>query len=165
MKNIMSGFRVTGVYPFDRNAISLPGEQKPAFDSDEVVRNSGLSYIPMYSPVRPVRVPRQGIDQQDCETPEPAMKQSSRDTVSAQNALAAHSLSQISDLLNTPALPNKLGKKTKPRSNERVLTSAANLKKIKDKEDEKKKKEQEKANRAQLRKIKAHSRGKKNKGI
>ena len=45
VKNIMSGFSVTGIYPLDRKKLSPLG--KPDFSP---VKESGLAYIPMLSP-------------------------------------------------------------------------------------------------------------------
>ena len=43
--NITGGFRVTGVYPVDRNALSPPVEE-----CETLSRETGLSFIPLYSP-------------------------------------------------------------------------------------------------------------------
>ena len=43
-KNTVSGFRTTGVYPPDRNAISLPSDQK-----QNLAAQSGVAYIPLYT--------------------------------------------------------------------------------------------------------------------
>ena len=50
VKNNTGGFKVTGVYPVDRNAVQIPG-QKPAFKPESLAEKSGLAYIPLYSPV------------------------------------------------------------------------------------------------------------------
>ena len=53
MTNVVSGFRVTGVYPVNRNAIKLPGESSQPSLSEA----TGLAFIPLYSPAkRPVSV-------------------------------------------------------------------------------------------------------------
>ena len=46
--NIAAGFRVTGVYPFNRNAIPLPSEEPSKFDPE--AKSTGINYIPLYSP-------------------------------------------------------------------------------------------------------------------
>lgn len=48
MQNIAVGFHTTGVYPFNRSALS------PSKDSKEVTsaEKSGLRFIPLYSPAR-----------------------------------------------------------------------------------------------------------------
>ena len=48
VKNITGSFKVTGVYPVDRNAVQIPG-QKPAFKPEALAEKSGLAYIPLYS--------------------------------------------------------------------------------------------------------------------
>ena len=48
--NIISGFRSTGVYPFDRTAIRVPGLEEENKDTDSLAISSGLAYIPLYSP-------------------------------------------------------------------------------------------------------------------
>ena len=51
MKNITSGFRVTGIYPVNRNALV----QKENHIDSSLAELSGLNYIPLYSPA-PQRV-------------------------------------------------------------------------------------------------------------
>ena len=46
--NIISGFRSTGVFPFDRTAIHVPGLEKENKDTDSLAISSGLAYIPLY---------------------------------------------------------------------------------------------------------------------
>ena len=53
MKNVMAGFRVCGVYPFNREALVLPEEEYTSFKLEALPQISGLKYIPMYSPARP----------------------------------------------------------------------------------------------------------------
>ena len=53
MKNVMAGFRVWGVYPFNREALVLPEEEYTSFKPEALPQISGLKYIPMYSPARP----------------------------------------------------------------------------------------------------------------
>ena len=48
--NIAAGFRVTGVYPFNRNAIRLPSEEPSKFDPEALAKSTGIKYIPLYSP-------------------------------------------------------------------------------------------------------------------
>ena len=49
--SIISGFRSTGVYPFDRNAIHVPALDEGSEDRESLATPSGLAYIPLYSPV------------------------------------------------------------------------------------------------------------------
>ena len=57
-KNIMGGFKTTGVYPTDRNAILLPGASK---SHPSLGERSGLKFIPFYSPSRSVPSPAKRI--------------------------------------------------------------------------------------------------------
>ena len=51
IKNITASFSVTGVYPFNRNLLSqLPSKKQPSFQPDQLPLQTGLAYIPMYSP-------------------------------------------------------------------------------------------------------------------
>ena len=52
MKTVISGFKVCGVCPFNRRALTLPEEQYTSFKPESLPRISGLKYIPMYSPMR-----------------------------------------------------------------------------------------------------------------
>ena len=45
MRNIQAAFRTTGVYPFNRDVIVLPGEEKKSLSE-----RTGLSFIPFYTP-------------------------------------------------------------------------------------------------------------------
>jgi len=49
VKNITSGFKVTGIYPVDRNAVQISG-YKLTFRPESLAEKSGLAYIPLYSP-------------------------------------------------------------------------------------------------------------------
>ena len=55
MENIISGFRCTGIYPFNPDALLrlVPGHQSPSrFDRTALSRRSGLSFIPLYTPIK-----------------------------------------------------------------------------------------------------------------
>ena len=48
MSNVLGGFRVTGVYPVNRNVVKIPAEpSKPSLSE-----STGIAYIPLYSPAR-----------------------------------------------------------------------------------------------------------------
>ena len=47
VRNILSGFRTTGVYPPNRDAIKVPDESMP-----DLASRSGLAYIPLYTPAK-----------------------------------------------------------------------------------------------------------------
>lgn len=51
MKNSVNGFKVTGVYLVDKYAIKLPSERiQTTFRPENIAKESGLAYIPLYSP-------------------------------------------------------------------------------------------------------------------
>ena len=52
LPNIVAGFRVTGVCPFNRNAVRLPSEARTKFDPEALPKSTGIKYIPLYSPAR-----------------------------------------------------------------------------------------------------------------
>ena len=58
--NIMSGFRCTGICPFDRSAIKVPGGEMSSDDEGvvDLGEKTGLKYIPLFSPA-PKRKERQ----------------------------------------------------------------------------------------------------------
>ena len=49
-KNIISGFRTTGIFPIDRDALTLPGEKRRS-----LAERTGLSYIPLLTPSKKAR--------------------------------------------------------------------------------------------------------------
>ena len=57
--NITAGFKVTGVYPVNRNALSLPGQE-----CETLSKETGLSFIPLYSPSH--RIPHSPLQAHDC---------------------------------------------------------------------------------------------------
>lgn len=52
MPTIMSGFRITGVYPFNRNAIQVVDTTPAMKNSKSLAEKNGLAFIPLYSPAR-----------------------------------------------------------------------------------------------------------------
>lgn len=54
ISNVIAGFRVTGICPFDRSAtMKTCSESTQVFDPSSLVKRTGLAYIPFYSPLRP----------------------------------------------------------------------------------------------------------------
>lgn len=49
-KNIISGFRTTGIFPVNRDAITLPGQK-----ARSLAERTGLSYIPVLTPSKKVK--------------------------------------------------------------------------------------------------------------
>ena len=48
VQNIVGGFKVTGIFPLNRNAVKLPEQIH-----EKLAKQSGLAFIPLYSPARP----------------------------------------------------------------------------------------------------------------
>ena len=46
-KNVTGGFKVTGIYPFNRNALKVDHHGKQ--ESQSLLQETGLAFIPMYS--------------------------------------------------------------------------------------------------------------------
>lgn len=55
MKTISNGFKVTGIYPFNRNCLSESGKFT-SFNPKSLPERSGLAYIPLYSPAKVTRL-------------------------------------------------------------------------------------------------------------
>ena len=50
-RTVMSGFRATGVYPFNRRAISIPGvEESTGTPTAKLAYQQGIKYLPFHSP-------------------------------------------------------------------------------------------------------------------
>ena len=135
-KNILAGFRVTGVHPLNRRALDLD-HKKPS-----LAEKTGLRYIPLY-------------------TPSKSIAESKSDVPASMNI----SEEQIDDRYNpcirqrplsrTLTVPSPLHPKSRgPQVDTRVLTSEENLRIIREKEKEKAKKMQEKEERAKQRLLK-----------
>jgi len=156
-KNIVASFCTTGVYPFDRKAISLPHTQKrqSIFQPDLLPEQTGLAYIPMYSPVtsRSLKC-RIKLDsaaetslldetKQDMQSVRGNLERSFSDgDIQGSTATTAHYMkptTAINRYLVTPVHPSLHATK-KPKSSGRVLTSLENMKMIQEKELEKKRK-------------------------
>ena len=124
MTNIMQGFKVTGIYPFNANAFS---EVSKSSESKPLTERAGLAYIPLITPK--ASSCRQA---EDCEgilgsndkTCIPIMRQQTT----------------ISNLLVKPLPPNAQPSK-KEKSAGSVLTSEESLKLLKQKEAAKAEKE------------------------
>ena len=130
VKNITSGFKVTGIYPVDRCAVQVPG-QKPSFRPESLAEKSGLAYVPLYSPA-PTRHSQKAkmstfeasglsglsdsLNSYSDISPNTSLLQRSL----SENNISIHSSSEasllsrpsysssISSLLNTPIAPAKL---------------------------------------------------------
>ena len=48
MKNIMGGFKICGIFPFNRDALKLPLQQQSE-SVDELAKKSSVAYIPLFT--------------------------------------------------------------------------------------------------------------------
>ena len=166
--NVLSGFRVCGIYPYSRESIlsKIPQDDEPA--AKALTEATGLAYIPLYSPIRPPS----GRDTQIS----PPMHESTGCSMLDESSVFNKSLSEgdlsnislkliqrnassISRFLSIPTLPSKLPTKN-TKSCGRVLTSEENMKWIEEKEEAKQKALAEKEQRRLLREQKAKDRSK-----
>ena len=51
IRNIMGGFKVCSIFPFNRDAIRPPLQSVPK-EMESLAKRSGLAYIPLYSPAK-----------------------------------------------------------------------------------------------------------------
>lgn len=164
-KNILSGFHTTGIYPPDRNAITLPFESAP-----NLAQETDIAYIPLYTPAKR-RVSNQGIvnvtfteeEEEDfklCYEEGGAWNLESlryqqwlkinHPTTVASDCSHQSIYHSIRPFLSTPTVQ----KKSYGNTSSRVLTSSENLRRIDEKEKEKQRKIREKEERARSRKAK-----------
>ena len=171
VKNITSGFKVTGVYPVDRNAVQVSGH-KPTFRPESLAEKSGLAYIPLYSPAPsrhrqktrttpfeasemsiPSDSPHQSFLNSDTSLGISFLQRSfSENNISVRSSSEASLLlqpsysSSISSLLKTPTAPAKLPTKNVKACGQ-VLTSTDLMKKMEEAEKLKADKAKEKKER------------------
>ena len=65
LKNIMSGFETTGIYPFNPKAL-VPEETFTEFHPEELSKSTGIKFIPLYSPSRIGTVSASASDRPSC---------------------------------------------------------------------------------------------------
>ena len=175
-KNITASFKVTGVYPFNKYALSqLPKKEQTSFQPDQLSLQTGLAYIPMYSPALKVsrKLPNDDQNSENSVSSKLVSDISTHESHDVTAALLEASCSEenvvvkslkekrtvttlstaVSRFLETPTHPSKYPTKN-PKSCGRVLTSLENMQKMEEKELEKQKKLQEKANRKALKELK-----------
>ena len=183
ISNILGGFRVTGVYPVNRNVVKIPAEpSKPS-----LTESTGLAYIPLCSPARtPAHARRygdtnftsvelekfqmryeNGYDLKDDIRYNRWLQMYHPDADSLTQSLYEERTSQVfmasqcckSDwqkLLSIPEPPPKLPSLKKTSG--RVLTSAEHLKEMKKKEQKKQAEVQRKEERKRVREENAKKR-------
>lgn len=139
-KNIMAGFRTTGVYPVNRHACQLPGAERKVSLSEK----TGLSYIPLYTPAKSLPPAKSSFT--------PSTHTSRKRPVFSDRYQP--SLRQ-KPLMKFLALPSPVHQVSLPQfestRNSRVLTSEENLKILKEKEQAKLEKIKQKEERAKRR--------------
>ena len=184
-KNIISGFQVTGVYPFDRNRVLVQLQESGSkFKPENLIQSTGLAYIPLYSPVckqsRPdtlsdgdLHVLRQSHssdllagDDLDFYCDNSLLERSLSEGNISRDSTPFKRATSISRFLNTPCVPSKITTKN-TKSCGKVLTSLENInlleQKKKAKEKEQQEKEERKAQRAAKAKAKLQKKGSKGK--
>ena len=58
MTNVIAGFRTTGIFPFNRNALSVSGSETPSkFNPKSLCESTKLKFIPVYSPAQSKSMP------------------------------------------------------------------------------------------------------------
>lgn len=143
--NIVSGFKVTGVYPFDRNALC-----------DDPATESRLPYLPLLTPSRRCST-RESISIEeksvvlDESTDFDDSKSQSPDA-SPTGMLLLPRRSSLSEILQLPSIPKVTRNEQKKSS--RVLTSTENLKILQQKKEEKEDLARERAERKAQREAK-----------
>ena len=126
-KNIVAGFRTTGIYPTNRHAIVLPGESdKPKVSLSE---KTGVSFIPLLTPSK---------KRQSSVAGSVSFELGDKDSP---NLLPFHStLSKMLPVESSPPSPRSPSDGME-KYYAKVLTSSENLKLMKAKEDAKREKE------------------------
>ena len=133
--NVISGFRCTGIYPFNRNAVKARSEKFRRFDQDALSKGIKINYVPLFSPDR-ARHTDSNLDTED-ENDSSSSASSPPLGNSRCNTLPPIQHKTLKDFLVTPKAPNR-GKGPVPKG--RVLTSRQNLLLL---EEQKKKKQEE----------------------
>ena len=129
LPNIISGFRITGICPFNRDAFKLPGEEFTCFEPKTLQEETGLAYIPLYSP--------RGSAMKQSLQHSPFMKSSSCLPL-------PQPVSSLSKSLATPIPPSATLRAGKKKVSGRVLTSLENIELLEQKEHEKMEKQKKK---------------------
>ena len=126
--NITSGFRVTGIYPFNREVFSFLDDHS---EETTLSKDSGLAFIPLYSPASKRTLPAPSLpleDQLDLD------EESFLDEPDLEHVwLQPLQSTAVSKFLQYPSPPSRLPT-FNPKSCGRVLTSSENLELLLEKE-------------------------------
>ena len=163
-QNITASFKVTGICPYNRSSIQLGGVDKKSFSTfnpANLVAESGLKYIPFYSPTSKPRCTPNGIERNEAvlhhspyvnsensgsnfEADDSSLEVSSVSKFPHEKGtVAARQSTTISKFLVQPLPPSALPTKH-VKSSGKVLTSRENLKLLEEKQREKEEKEMRK---------------------
>ena len=141
-KNILSGFNVTGVYPFDPERVKayLPPSPKQT-KCQTLAEKTGLAYIPLYSPLHR-RVPFKHSTASGYRSATPQFESSDEDESSCifERSLSEKDLvglctkraTSVTRFLNPPKHPSKRPAKNQ-KSCGKVLTSLENIHAVEEK--------------------------------
>lgn len=162
-KNIISGFRTTGIFPVDRDALTLPGEKRRS-----LAERTGLSYIPLFTPSKKIRqvhfsqeeVERynfhfeNGLHLEEARYHLWLQKYKANESITLENSssddddddeeaayhmhrpLTAHST--VSHMFKVPSPPHRKVTFNEKKQCTHLLTSAENIKQMEEKENKKK---------------------------
>ena len=119
-RNITGGFRITGIYPFNRSALEVnDGKQEGKQDtSQQLLKETGLAYIPMYSTEEGSR----SRESPDLEDEPPRLERSLSEGDLSRTLTPLRRKTAIEDFLKTPPHPSCLPTKN-PKCCARVVTS------------------------------------------
>ena len=159
--NVCAAFRRTGIYTINRDIFSTS-------DDPPLLKESGLAFIPLYSPTPRRSRPRyterlsQGPDDQARE------EVASRDVSEFQDSqsvwMQSPKSSSVSEFLKYPSPAHK-ATAHRPKSCGRVLMSSKNLAALEKKECEKKEKERLKLERKRIREDKKRMKATQSEGM
>lgn len=160
-KNILSGFNVTGVYPFNRERVKaqlVPQSTKPK----SLAERTGLAYIPFYSPIHKRVCSKRGTTTTVARSATPESYDGEESSSLLERSLSESNLvglrtkraTSITQFLKSPEHPNKLPTKNQ-KSAGKVLTSLENIEAMEEKQRKKDEELKKKEERKRLREAKA----------
>ena len=158
--NIAGGFRVTGIYPVNRNALT-----PPSHECNDLSQETGRSFIPMFSPILRRTCTAEFTEEEIAlfetryengyDVTEDARYNKWLSKFHPESAVRIASLqygsTAVSSFLSYPSPPSRLPQ-FKPKLCGRVLTSSENLSMLVEKEKKKEEKERAKKEREEKRK-------------
>ena len=150
-KNVLGGFKTTGIYPFDRNKLLSrlqPQQQQQTlqFRPEALPKSTGIQYIPFYGSAPPSLSSE--VYSLDRSFSENDVRRSTSPAMIFRKSTTA------SKFLNTPLPPCKIPVK-RPKSSGKVLTSHQNVMEMQEKERMKEEQIKKKEERKLLREAKA----------